>query len=129
MKTPSGKKRDRLQGLLRCRKTWQFPSSSTPGKIRTVSLWESGELTCNCPAWTFKKSGVDRTCQHVRSVEAERRFSQDLGWRPDLSSASATSLGYDLRRSVVPVSPKPKKVAPLVVGEDAPLRHIRFLDD
>lgn len=112
-----------------CRKTWQFSSMSMLGKDYTVSLWVTGELTCNCPAWTFKKPGVDRMCQHVRSVEAERRFSQDLGWRPDLPSASVEPLGYDLRRSAAPVSPKPKKVAPLAVEEDTPLRRVRFLED
>lgn len=114
-----------MRAKRKCRKTWQFPSSSVPGKVYTVSLWEAGELTCNCPAWTFKR-GDDRTCPHVRSVEAEMRFSQDFGWMP---SAFVEPLEYDLRRTAATVPPKPKKVAPLAVEADAPLRRVRFLED
>jgi len=42
----------------------QYPSSSNPNKIYTVSVDEEGALSCNCPAWTFKR-GTSRTCKHV----------------------------------------------------------------
>ena len=44
-----------------------FPSSSST-KVYTVSVDEEGRLSCNCPAWTFKKAGT-RTCKHVQAVE------------------------------------------------------------
>jgi len=50
-----------------------FPSSSNPNKTYTVSEDQYGELSCNCPAWTFKKGG-DRTCKHVQEVENQRRL-------------------------------------------------------
>ena len=45
-----------------------FPSKSNPSKSYTVSIDEDGELSCTCPAWTFKK-GSQRTCRHVQEVE------------------------------------------------------------
>ncbi len=45
-----------------------FPSKSNPSKSYTVSVDEVGELSCTCPAWTFKK-GAQRTCKHVEEVE------------------------------------------------------------
>lgn len=45
-----------------------FPSSSNPTKTYTVSEDENGELSCDCPAWVFKK-GTSRTCKHVQEVE------------------------------------------------------------
>ena len=45
-----------------------FPSKSNPSKSYTVSVDEEGNLSCNCPAWTFKK-GNERTCKHVQAVE------------------------------------------------------------
>ena len=47
-----------------------FPSKSNPSKSYTVSVDEEGNLSCNCPAWTFKK-GEERTCKHVQAVEAD----------------------------------------------------------
>jgi len=52
-----------------------FPSKSNPGKSYTVSMDEEGNLSCNCPAWTFKK-GDERTCKHVQAVEADGGASQ-----------------------------------------------------
>ena len=45
-----------------------YPSSSNPAKVYTVSVDENGELSCNCPAWTFKK-GTTRTCKHVEDYQ------------------------------------------------------------
>lgn len=41
-----------------------YPSSSNPNKVYTVSVDEQGNLSCDCPAWVFKKGDV-RTCKHV----------------------------------------------------------------
>jgi len=46
----------------------EYPSASSPGKVYTVSVDEEGSLSCNCPAWTFKKRDV-RTCKHVQDYE------------------------------------------------------------
>jgi hypothetical protein len=50
-----------------------FPSHSTPGKKYVVLQGPKGGLSCNCPSWIFKKRGQERTCKHVREVEARRR--------------------------------------------------------
>jgi hypothetical protein len=33
-----------------------------------VTRWDDGELSCNCPAWVFKRTGQDRACLHVNGV-------------------------------------------------------------
>ena len=43
-----------------------FPSSSS-GKEYTVKRDEDGNLSCDCPAWVFKKTGT-RTCKHLKLV-------------------------------------------------------------
>jgi hypothetical protein len=49
---------------------WKFRSNSNP-KILYETLEHDGErLTCNCPGWCNKKNTLDRTCRHVRSVQA-----------------------------------------------------------
>lgn len=45
-----------------------YPSSSNPNKTYTVSVDEEGNLSCNCPAWTFKRGDV-RTCKHVEDYQ------------------------------------------------------------
>ena len=45
-----------------------YPSKSNPSKSYTVSVDENGDLSCNCPAWTFKK-GDTRTCKHVEDFQ------------------------------------------------------------
>jgi len=57
-----------------------FPSSSNPSKSYTVSEDDQGELSCNCPAWTFKK-GNNRTCKHVEEVERRSGKRTVLGKR------------------------------------------------
>ena len=45
----------------------RFPSKSQAGKEYVVKRDEHGNLSCDCPAWRFKK-GASRTCQHVGEV-------------------------------------------------------------
>ena len=45
-----------------------YPSSSNPNKTYTVSADEQGNLSCDCPAWVFKK-GDARTCKHVEDYQ------------------------------------------------------------
>lgn len=47
-----------------------YPSSSNPNKTYTVSVDEEGNLSCNCPAWTFKRGDV-RTCKHVEDYQRD----------------------------------------------------------
>ncbi len=53
-----------------------FPSSSDPNKSYEVKEDQSGELSCNCRGWITKKPGQERTCRHVRDVEANRAAGQ-----------------------------------------------------
>ena len=44
-----------------------FDSSSSDGLFYTVELnTKTGESSCNCPGWTFKRSGKERSCKHTR---------------------------------------------------------------
>src|SRR3990172_6860421 len=43
-----------------------FPSSS-PGKKPPPKRDEDANLSCDCPAWVFKKTGT-RTCKHLKLV-------------------------------------------------------------
>jgi len=52
------------------REVARFPSKSDPNKEYTVNVDENGDLSCNCRGWTMKKPGQERTCSHVRDVEA-----------------------------------------------------------
>ena len=45
----------------------RFPSKSQAGKEYAVRRDQHGNLSCDCPAWRFKKGGT-RTCQHVEAV-------------------------------------------------------------
>ena len=47
----------------------KFPSSSS-SKVYTVKQDPGGNLSCDCPAWRFKKPNQERTCKHVESVAA-----------------------------------------------------------
>ena len=45
----------------------RFPSSSS-SKVYTVKEDEDGNLSCDCPAWRFKKPGQERNCKHTKAV-------------------------------------------------------------
>ena len=47
----------------------KFPSSSS-SKVYTVKQDPDGNLSCDCPAWRFKKPNQERTCKHVQDVAA-----------------------------------------------------------
>ena len=44
-----------------------FESRSRLGKVYEVKQDETGNLSCNCPAWIYKANGR-RTCWHVEKV-------------------------------------------------------------
>jgi len=46
-----------------------FPSKSS-SKVYTVSMDNDGGLSCDCPAWVFKKAG-ERICRHIKEVTAQ----------------------------------------------------------
>lgn len=52
-------------------KTWRYRSKSNPNRWYEVRLNPDGSLSCNCPAWVFKKKGKPRTCRHVEDVHAK----------------------------------------------------------
>ena len=51
---------------------WMFPSQSTSGRAYVVTRCGDWTLSCNCPAWTFKRPGQVRGCLHVAGVLASR---------------------------------------------------------
>ena len=49
----------------------QYPSSSSAGKFYIVKRHRTtGDLSCDCPAWRFKKGDKERTCKHVQQAAA-----------------------------------------------------------
>lgn len=48
--------------------SWCFQSVSKPDKSYDVILRRSGEVSCPCPSWIFKKSGKVRGCKHIDQV-------------------------------------------------------------
>lgn len=52
----------------------EFESSSNPDKARIVKLNPlTGELSCNCPGWVFKRGAAERRCRHLDKA-------WELGW-------------------------------------------------
>src|SRR3990172_4908662 len=51
--------------------SWCFQSVSNPDKSYDVILRRSGEVSCPCPSWIFKKSGKARGCKHIDQVQNE----------------------------------------------------------
>lgn len=47
-----------------------FASKSKPGKVYTVKMDESSNLSCDCPRWLYHR---DRDCYHVRVVRSEMK--------------------------------------------------------
>lgn len=56
----------------------KFQSRSDPKKFYEVKIDEEGNLSCNCPAWIFKKVGR-RICEHVIMAE---RMLREQGMNP-----------------------------------------------
>lgn len=50
------------------REVARFPSGSSAGKFYTVKADEEGNLSCDCPAWRFKKPDRERSCKHTQAV-------------------------------------------------------------
>jgi len=57
--------------------TWNYPSKSQKGVKYSVSLWSSGEITCECPASCFRK----KLCWHKESLI--NRLMEDYGGIPN----------------------------------------------
>lgn len=49
-----------------------FKSKSNPEKSYQVKRNKiSGEVSCNCPGWIFKRQGKIRSCRHTKLVNAK----------------------------------------------------------
>ena len=46
----------------------RFPSSSSAGKSYVVKEDQEGNLSCDCPAWRFKKPNQERSCKHTEAA-------------------------------------------------------------
>ena len=47
----------------------KFQSKSDPKKFYVVKVDDQGDLSCNCPAFIFKKKGKERICEHIVKTE------------------------------------------------------------
>jgi SWIM zinc finger len=59
-------------------KKWSFPSTTTEGKVYTVTRWDTGEMSCSCPAWVFKRPGQGRGCLHIAGVMASEALPEGM---------------------------------------------------
>ena len=50
------------------REVARFPSGSSAGKFYVVKEDQDGNLSCDCPAWRFKKPNQERSCKHTEAV-------------------------------------------------------------
>ena len=65
----------------------RFPSSSSAGKLYVVKEDQEGDLSCDCPAWRFKKPDRERRCKHTEAVASGKTppaapASRDVEVRP-----------------------------------------------
>lgn len=49
---------------------YKFNSSSSSAIYTTLRDPKTGETSCDCPGWKFKKGSGPRSCKHTRSVDA-----------------------------------------------------------
>jgi len=92
-----------------------FPSKSKPDKYYEVKIDGQGNLSCNCPAWVFKK-GSARTCTHVKAVESGMRNPTNL------YESFHGSPPKGLRKVNLPVPPKGSKL--VMIGRLSALEYI-----
>ena len=50
------------------RELGRFPSGSSAGKFYVVKEDPDGNVSCDCPAWRFKKPGQERSCKHTKAL-------------------------------------------------------------
>jgi hypothetical protein len=95
---------------------WATPSSHGTTTYETL-VFRNGEMSCNCPAWVFKR-GDERRCKHITLYEDE---AQNILQHPDRTLQPRISS----RRTSTPAPPR---------SPDPPLtppqrrRTIRFTD-
>ena len=53
--------------------TYKNFESASSGRVYTVTIEDDGSRSCNCPGWSFKRSGRERTCKHLEA-ESEPDF-------------------------------------------------------
>ncbi len=73
------------------REVGRFPSSSS-GKVYVVKQDQDGNLSCDCPAWRFKKPGQERSCKHTEAVAS--------GTQPPVPPASQARTGAPTGKGV-----------------------------
>ena len=85
--------------------------SSSSDKVYTVRR-EAGALSCDCPAWRFKRGDKPRTCKHVSQVgaaEAAEPVAFLVKATPVIASLANEALGFI---SPMLASPLPEGFAP-----------------
>ena len=50
------------------RELGRFPSGSSAGKFYVVKEDPEGNVSCDCPAWRFKKPNQGRSCKHTQAL-------------------------------------------------------------
>ncbi len=76
---------------------WATPSSHGTTTYETL-LFRDGTLSCNCPAWVFKR-GSERRCRHITLYEDE---AQGILRHPDHAPPQRTPT----RRTSTPAPPR-----------------------
>lgn len=86
---------------------WLTSSTSGSKSYRTV-LWSTGEITCDCPGWTFKRPGKQRGCKHTLHVMSGGVVAEKI----KLDSPGKMLWSKTVIYAAPPVEPEPRPQAP-----------------
>ena len=86
------------------REVARFPSGSSAGKLYVVKEDQEGNLSCDCPAWRFKKPNQERSCKHTEAVTSGKTpppmpASQDVEVKPTGDVVSGLMADIEKARS------------------------------
>jgi len=84
---------------------WTFESSTGSRTYETLK-WSDGSTSCDCPGWTRRCVDGQRTCKHVRLVEAGKMaadaaavFNAPVGSSHTVAAPVATATKPVLKQS------------------------------
>ena len=101
----------------------RFPSGSSAGKLYVVKEDQEGIVSCDCPAWRFKKPNQERSCKHTKAVASGKAppsapASQPVEVKPTEEVVSELMAGIEKARAAKGWKPLSQGLEELDQGED-----------